>query len=366
MQGVCPASAPAVNGYACYKGRVMADQDPALPRRVAVAIIGGGFAGCATAWALAARGVDAVVLEREAALGRYASGRGAGLGRQLCEDDATSELAIRGAAALRSRFAATWAPTGGVLCFEDLELVEVYRARGCRLGVDHVVLDRAGVLARWPQLAALPFAGALHVPGDGVIDAPALLRALAAASRIVLGAAVTAIEPARRGARLATTRGAIEADVVVDATGAWAGGLTGDPPLDTFKRHLFVIEAAPPAGAPYAWYLGRDEVYLRADGAHILVSACDRERTPPADQQPDPEAEARLRARLAGAAPELARAPIVRQWACQRAFAPDRKMRLGRDPSRPWLVWAAALGGHGATAAAAVGETVASAVIDAL
>ena len=41
-------------------------------------------------------------------------------------------------------------------------------------------------------------------------------------------------------------------------------------------------------------------------------------------------------------------------------------MRLGRDPSRPWLVWAAGLGGHGATASAAVGRVVAAAVIDAL
>jgi glycine/D-amino acid oxidase-like deaminating enzyme len=60
------------------------------------------------------------------------------------------------------------------------------------------------------------------------------------------------------------------------------------------------------------------------------------------------------------------RTPIVRQWACQRAFTPDRTMRLGRDPQRPWLVWAAGLGGHGATASPAVGETVAEACIAAL
>ena len=41
-------------------------------------------------------------------------------------------------------------------------------------------------------------------------------------------------------------------------------------------------------------------------------------------------------------------------------------MRLGRDPARPWLVWAAGLGGHGATAAGAVGEAVAEACVDAL
>lgn len=46
----------------CYKPLVT------LPAETDVAIIGGGFAGCATAWALAARGVGSVILEREAEL----------------------------------------------------------------------------------------------------------------------------------------------------------------------------------------------------------------------------------------------------------------------------------------------------------
>jgi len=41
-------------------------------------------------------------------------------------------------------------------------------------------------------------------------------------------------------------------------------------------------------------------------------------------------------------------------------------MRLERDGDRPWLVWAAGLGGHGATASAAVGERVADIVATAL
>ena len=62
----------------------------------------------------------------------------------------------------------------------------------------------------------------------------------------------------------------------------------------------------------------------------------------------------------------LAGAQITRRWACQRTFTDDRKMRLGRDATRPWLVWAAGLGGHGATASPAVGERVANAVVEAL
>ena len=348
-----------VNGSACYKARVQHEDAPAAAE---VAIVGAGFAGLATARALAARGVDAVVLEREAELGRYASGRGAGLGRQLAEDDATTALTVRGAARLRAELPALWTETGGVLGFDEPAHAEAYRARARRFGVACEAIDRAGVLASWPALDGLPLAVALHVPTDGVIDVRALLRELAAGLRIVRAAPVTRVA----GGVVETARGTITARVVVDASGAWAGALTGDPPLETHKRHLFVLEAAAGAAAPYVWHLGARELYVRADAGGVLVSPCDAQVTAPADQQPDPDADDRLRAHLAGAAPALAGAPVARRWACQRAFTPDRQMRLGRDPARPWLVWAAGLGGHGATAALAVGEAVADAAIAAL
>jgi len=49
-----------------------------LPTTTDVAIMGGGFAGAATAWALARRGVAAVVLEREPALGVMPAGAARG------------------------------------------------------------------------------------------------------------------------------------------------------------------------------------------------------------------------------------------------------------------------------------------------
>ena len=338
----------------------------ALSTQVDVAIVGGGFAGCATAWALAARGVRAVVFEREPELGRQASGRGAGLGRQLTEDDATSALAIRGASLLRERFASVWAPTGGVLSFDDPDHAYGYLARARRLGVPHEVVDRGHVVRRWPTLEGLPIASAIYVPSDGVIDIRALLAAFAEGNAVVRGVAVVRVSDDARGARveLSNERSLI-ARVVVDAAGAWAGRVTDDPPLESYKRHLFVVESAPQADAPYLWHLGRDELYVRCDGGATLASPCDAEPTPPVDQQPSPDADARLRVRFA-AAPALATAAIVRRWACQRAFTPDRQIRIGRDSRRPWLVSAVGLGGHGATTSAAVGERVAAAVIAAL
>ena len=333
-----------------------------LPARTDVAIIGGGFAGLATAWALGRRGVNALVLEREAALGRYASGRGAGLGRQLAEDDATTALTIRGAALLRTELSAAWTPTSGVLGFDDAALADVYAARAARHGVAVRMLDRDAVLGHWTALDGLLTTTGLFVQTDGVIDAKLLLQMYAASARVELACGVTRIVPGGRGAQLETARGTIEAGVVVDASGAWAGALTGDPPLDVFKRHLFVLEVTARVDAPWLWHLGRQELYTRSDGDGVLVCVCDASREAPGDAHPDEIGASALRAILGRAAPEWDGRAVKRAWACQRSFTPERTMRIGRDPQRPWLVWAAGLGGHGATASAAVGESVADAI----
>jgi D-arginine dehydrogenase len=334
-----------------------------LPANVDVAIIGGGFAGMATAWALRRLGVtDTIVLERETELGRFASGRSAGLGRQLAEDNDTTALTVRGAA-LMKELPGAWTPTGGILSFDDLANANTYAERAAKFGVAVEPVDKAYVAARWPALSEMRIARALWVPADGVIDVGAALRVLGEGVRIVLGAGLERVDGP---GSLVTAKGPIKARVVVDAAGAWAGEITGGEPLTSFKRHIFILDSDVQAGAPWLWHLGATEMYVRTDGDGVLASPCDVARSEPGHQAPDLVGEAHLRRVLDAADSSLASAPITRRWACQRAFTENRKMRLGRDSQRPWLVWAAGLGGHGATAAAAVGETVALAVLDAM
>ena len=333
-----------------------------MPSTVDVAIIGGGFAGMATALALARLGVtDVIVLERESELGRYASGRSAGLGRQLAEDSDTTALTVRGASLMRD-VSSVWAPTGGILTFDDLANAEAYISRAAKFGVVTEVADKALVAGRWPALAELRVVRALWVPGDGTIDVAALLAMFAQGIRVALGCGVERVEQGT----VVTTQGAIKARVVVDASGAWAGSITGGESLTSFKRHVFVLEAQAQAAGPWLWHLGSGEFYLRAHGEGVLASPCDAASCAPGHQAPDLVGDEHLRRVLDDADSPLAGAVIKRRWACQRAFTENRKMRLGRDPKRPWLVWAAGLGGHGATAAPAVGEKVATAVVAAL
>jgi D-arginine dehydrogenase len=275
------------------------------------------------------------------------------LGRQIAEDDTTTALTVRGAQLLRERFPHVWTQTGGILGFDDAGHAGAYIARARRFGIPYEVIDRAAVDARWP-IGSLPVVSAIFVPTDGVIDTGALLAVFARHADVRLGVSVVRVSDGT----VETSAGAIEAATIVDASGAWAGVLTGDPPLDVLKRHLFTLEAAAVAGSPFFWHLGSEELYLRAAGGTILASPCDVEATVACEQVISADADARLRARLARL--PLATTAIARRWACQRAFTPDRQMRLGADPRRPWLVWAAGLGGHGATASAAVGERVAT------
>jgi len=336
-----------------------------LPATANVVIIGAGFAGTATAWALQRLGIaDVIVLEREVQPGRFASGRSAGFGRQLTEDEDTTSLTIRGAEVLRTL--PIWAPTGGILSFDDEANALAYLERARRRGI---VVEPGGkdlVLARWPQLPELRVTHALFIPSDGTIDVGGLLGIFSQGVRIEIATPVVRIESTGRGANVVTARGTIAARVVVDASGAWAGELVGGDTLTSFKRHVFILDSTIAANTPWLWHVGAGEMYLRRDGASVLASPCDAAKCPPGHQEPDLVGEAHLRKLLDEADSALGGRPITRRWACQRAYAEDRKMRLGRDPNRPWLVWAAGLGGHGATAAPAIGERVASAVVEAL
>ena len=268
------------------------------------------------------------VLERERELGRYASGRGAGLGRQIADDDDTTALTVAGAAILRGELAKSVDAVRRVLSFDDAARADVYLARARRFGVAVELLDRAAVIARWPAARELPIACGLSVPSDGVIDVKALLAIYAARARIVVDAAVVDV----RDGRIATRRGELTAQVVVDASGAWAGRLTGGEPLDAFKRHLVSLELAAP-GAPYWWHLGRAEVYARTDGAGLLASPCDETPTSPDDLDVE---SGRARAASRGARRLTSPPPVV---ASGRACGASRRIAdAARPRSRaPWF-----------------------------
>jgi D-arginine dehydrogenase len=347
-----------------------------LPLSVDVVVVGGGLAGLASARALAGVGASVLVLEREAACGQHASGRSVGMGRQLTDDDLTTTLAVRGASALRVMAAAPgraalWRQHGSLLTFDRADGAAAYAARAARVGVVAEPIGPAELRARWPQVDGGAVAAGLWIASDGLIDLPALVAALvddvtAAAGVVACGCDVTDVQVAGDGATVHTGRGVVRASAVVDAAGAWAGTLAAawgarDPGLVPRRRHVFALPAPAMApSGPFWWHLGQAEIYLRPAPGEILTSACDAEEVPPHDPAPVPGADVAARARLAQHG--VAAGAFTRTWACLRTFGPGAGPVVGRDPDRPWLWWAAALGGHGATTALAIGADLAAAL----
>ncbi len=354
----------------------------ALPDRAAVVIVGGGLAGASTAWWLARRGVtDVAVVEREDLLGLHASGRNAGLCRQIAEDDAWTALCVRGAKFLREPpegFASRppVAVTGSLLLGDGPATLAELAARAAAHRIAHRVVDADEVAALVPAVAGLRCAGAVHVLDDGVIDTSALLHgfvtgARRAGVRFVVGAEVEAVRPRESGdgCEVVTSRGTVRADQVVVAAGAWAGvvgAMAGarDTDFAPIKRHLFFLAQStdgPAVGEPYVWRVGASECYVRNGADGLIASACDAARTAPGDVRVEEAARELLATRFAPA-PKLASRAITAAWACQRTFSPEGPPRVARDRALPWLVWVAGLGGHGATSAAAIGEDAAAVI----
>jgi D-arginine dehydrogenase len=155
---------------------------------------------------------------------------------------------------------------------------------------------------------------------------------------------------------------------VVNAAGAWAaalgreaGGL--DLPLVNYRRHLFYTGelAGVNPDDPWVWDVERG-FYVRPESQGLLLCACDQDPRPPEDTQVAPGACDLLAGKAESLAPALGELPLARHWAGLRGFLPDDRFAIGLDPVLGGLLWVTALGGHGLTTCAAVGELAARAL----
>jgi D-arginine dehydrogenase len=339
-------------------------------------IVGAGFAGAATAWALARAGLGpGVIVEQEPAFGAHASGRNAALVKISESDELVGTLSARTLPIIRAlerHPGELLRPTGGLTLAGDHGATEVRRIHDAleRRGVASRLLARDQATREFPFLAAVEFVVALLVPDEGVADIHALLGryleiAREAGFRLRTKTRVEGLVV--EGGRVAGVRTAsgdeIRAEAVVDATGAWAGRLGRGPAplgLTPLRRHLFVsaaVEFVTP-DLPFVW-VEDAEYYFRPEGDGLLLSPCDETPMPAGEPPTDPHAAELLAEKLARHAPGLADLAIRRSWACLRTFAPDRRPVIGADPALPGLFHVSGLGGFGMTCSAAVGELAA-------
>jgi D-arginine dehydrogenase len=347
-----------------------------LPPRTGFVIVGAGVAGASTAWALAhAKHGPGVVLEQEASPGMHASGRNAAIANQIEHDPAILTLAVRAMRRLKALDEGRGEllhETGGIKLagHATVESITVIHERLREMGLHSELIAAARARARFGSVNYVTFDTALWCPADGVLDIHALLMryldgARAGGFTVLTGCRVDDLVIDRGrvcGVRVADQE--ILADVVVDASGAWAGRL-GRPgtrlPLRPMRRHLFVTGPLSFVDRewPPTWTIER-EFYFRPESGGLLLSPCDEADAEPGTPPTDPAAAMLLAEKLAADAPDLADITIRREWACLRTFTADRRPVIGPDPDLPGLFHVGGLGGFGMTTSAAVGELAAT------
>jgi glycine/D-amino acid oxidase-like deaminating enzyme len=303
-------------------------------------IVGAGFGGAATAWALAEAGAtDVVLLERERTAGEHSSGRNAAIVRSRSEPALWNDLTQAGAAEIRREALAPFRRTGGILLGlgerEAKDVVPPARGRG------------------------------LWCPDDGIADVAGLLAGFLRGRDLRPGCSVLGWRPDRDALLVETTRGPLRARTLVNAAGAWAGDV-GGLALRPTNRTLYVTEPsrAVDASWPFVWDVPRG-LYFRPESGGLMLCPCDERDAAPGDYAEEPGLLATLAARVAEQQPGLLASSggdlrIAHRWVGQRTFSSDRLPAIGFDPKEPRLFHVAGLGGHGVTGSFPIGRLAAS------
>jgi glycine/D-amino acid oxidase-like deaminating enzyme len=320
-----------------------------MPEVGHVVVVGGGAAGCATAYYLSAAGARVTIVEREG-VGSQASGWSAGgLNPLQGIPEPIAALALesyrlhldlwpelerltgRGPDARIISMAHAASDEAAIPALQELQ-----RAFGMTEGFSAEWLDPAAFHALEPRIAA-EVAGAVLTRGNGVLDSY-LFTALLAEAAQRLGATlaegtVTGIQHAdRRVSGVVLEDRVIPCDAVVVAMGPWsqaAEGWLGVPlPIEPLKGEILRMALA---GPPLACDVVTPDVSLfsRGEGQVWLASTHELRGF---DKEPSESAYRTLYDPAVHLMPSLAEATLIRQTVCLRPLSPDDLPILGAVP----------------------------------
>ena len=354
-------------------------------RTADVVIVGGGCMGASVAYHLARIGITNVVLiEREQQLGTGSTGRNAGGVRHQFSTPANISLSIESIKLIERfedevGFPADFHQDGYLFLLSSDRSVAAFRQNvetQRKMGVSVEWLTGAEAAALAPGLAVDGILGATFCSKDGIADPNGITMGFAKAAqtlgvRIERDTEVTGVTVASgRIAGAQTTRGPIQAPVVVNAAGPFAraiGAMAGvETPVDPFRRHIF-IAPAPLTGVPASKIMVIDfdtTFYFHREGAGILFGMA-----PPAEDDPVtfdmtvqwdflPHVTETAVRRL----PALADAAISHAWAGLYETTPDANPIIGPSSAVEGLYTIAGFSGHGFQHSPAAGRILADVI----
>ncbi|HET8645933.1 MAG TPA: FAD-dependent oxidoreductase, partial [Vicinamibacteria bacterium] len=205
--------------------------------------------------------------------------------------------------------------------------------------------------------------GAAYFAGDRRLDNVRLTRALAASAvmrgaTLLTGRPVTAL--ALEGGRVAGVRAGREvlaAPTVINASGAWAGRLAGDPqppPVEPVRGQIVAFEMAPPLLRHVVWS-AHGYLVPRADGRLLAGSTLENAGFDKAVTAGGVRAILEM---ALGIVPALSDVRIADAWAGLRPGTPDGRPVLGPG-ALPGLIHAGGLFKDGILLGPLVGEAAA-------
>ena len=344
----------------------------------AVAVIGAGAVGLSTAWHLVQADItDVTVLEAGESVAAGSSSRSAGFIESQYVDPLDIELRARSMHTFRrlQRDHGLEIKEIGYLRLapDDASLAafeasaELQRLLGIE---DTEVLSASDVTRLVPWLQADGVGGGLFGRRDGRVDGPAYCSLLVAliedgGGRVRTGARVVEASRDRGRWRLQTSDGEVEADVVVNAAGAWAaqiGSLFGvQVPVIPLRNQIGIwrldrpLDRVMPMVMDYIPHSGARGLYVATydDAEHVLAGLHSEEVVgqdvdPDAyDQSADDEYLADTRSALERRMPDLPLGEIERAWAGLYPVSPDGLPIVGPAAGDDSLILAVGGGGSG-------------------
>jgi sarcosine oxidase subunit beta len=342
-----------------------------------VVIIGGGIMGLALAWNLAGLGAGKIVVLERGYLCEGASGRNGGGVRAQWTTPTLIELA-KESIAFMGRFAQelginVWLRKGGYLFLANDEhtleriegSVELQRKHGLPTRI--VTSGEAGELA--PGLDTSKFLAASWNPEDGVVFPWPFLWGYAEGARkrsalVETFTRVSGIEIAQGRVRAVhTDRGAVAADRVVVACGAWSpqvAKLAGvELPNVPYRHEIVSSEPLKPFLGPLVTMLGTGLYFSQSMRGEIVGGMGDPLEPPGLNQSSSLRFLARYSRALTDLMPRLGSVKLLRQWAGCYDVTPDHSPVLGETPAVKGLLQMSGFVGHGFMMAPAVARRMA-------
>ena len=240
----------------------MTQDKKSLPSQARVVIVGGGIAGCSTAYHLAKLGWTDVLLLEQGKLTSGTTWHAAGLIGQMRPNRNMTRMSKYGIELYSTLEAETGLATGWRQCgsvnvastVERMQTLKKQLALARSFDVEVHEISPAQAVERFPIMRSDDLTGAIWIPGDGKANPADLCMSLAKGARnrgvrIVEDIEVSGVmvEEGVRGRRVTgvrTAQGELRCEVLVNCAGQWArqfGALAGvNVPLYS-AEHFYVV-----------------------------------------------------------------------------------------------------------------------------